>query len=65
MKSNLAKSHDEMLAFLERLIVNSDKFPGGRTPTAQRHYNKAKKLAAQAHKVRGVPMSPAHRGDAA
>lgn len=58
MKSNLAKSHDAMLAFLEKLIRDSDSYYGGhRTPKAQRNYDKARKLIAKAHEVRGVPVS--------
>lgn len=63
-KSNLAKSHDAMLSFLESLIRNSDKWPR-RTPRAQKHYDKAKKLVAQAIKAQGIAVSSTDRGGAA
>jgi hypothetical protein len=60
MKSNLAKSHDAMLKFLEKLIENSDKFPT-KSRGAQRHYDAACKLVERAYEVSGVPNSSGDR----
>lgn len=44
----LRKSHDDMARFLAEVCRWSDKQSAPRSPTAQKQYDKAKKLIAQA-----------------
>jgi hypothetical protein len=46
----LKKMNAEFIAFISALIVQSDTFRS-RTPTAEKHYQKAKKLVAKAKKL--------------
>lgn len=52
-KLTIKKSHSDLVAFIKRLIKSSDKIYGssGRSYTAQRHYDEAKKLIERAERA--------------
>ena len=53
-KTQIEKSHEKLIGFLKRVIASSDKIYGAarRSHTAQRHYDEAVRLVADAEKIK-------------